>query len=248
MVSSTQIVERKNLAVLMPYAICGLAAFFYFYEFFLRVMPSAITQELMLDFSIGAIGLGTLQSMFYWGYTPMQIPAGLLLDRFGPRIVLSISVLCCALSTWLFGLTSSMGVASITRLIIGISSSFAYLGALILTTLPLQSVLHRSLVQVLGRAGALLGLAPVAAAVSAVGWRQTTFCAALICGLLALLMWLIIRDTPTPNHPTQSKMPFNIGEQLKLRVATHKFGGPHCKPILLGHPSLFLRLCGALHF
>ena len=55
-----------------------LASSFTIYEYVIRVMPSAMTHELMTSFSIDARGLGFMASLFYYGYSPMQIPAGLL--------------------------------------------------------------------------------------------------------------------------------------------------------------------------
>ncbi len=208
--------QKSNL---LPFIICTLAAFFYFYEFFLRVMPSAVTQELMHDFGTRAAGLGILSSMFYWGYTPMQVPAGLLLDRFGPRRILSISILLCALSTFIFSITSNLVIASASRFIIGMGSSFAYLGALILAARwypPKHFAFTAGLVQVLGCIGAIVGQAPVAAAAQHMGWRSAMTAAGFICVALSLLFWLIIRDYP-PGHPhNHSKPEFSLIEQLTV--------------------------------
>mgnify|MGYP000073656550 CR=1 FL=1 len=182
-------------------------------------MPGAIAHELMHDFGTRAAGLGILSSMFYWGYTPMQVPAGLLLDRFGPRRVLSISILLCALSTFVFGITNNLAIASATRFVIGVGSSFAYLGALILAARwyhPKYFAFIAGLVQVLGCVGAVVGLTPVAAAAQHVGWRATMTAAGLVCVALSFLFWIIIRDYP-PEHPHHTSKPkFNLFDQLSL--------------------------------
>lgn len=205
-----------------PYLVCSLSALFYLYEFFLRVMPSAVTHELMHDFGTRAAGLGMLASMFYWGYTPMQVPAGLLLDRFGPRKILTLSVLLCALFSFLFGQTTSLTVASLSRFVIGVSSSFAYLGALILASRwfpPKRFAMIAGLVQVLGCAGALIGLAPVAAAAQQIGWRGTMHVAAVISCVLSVLFWTIIRDYPH-NYPyEEAATNFSLLGQLKAVCA-----------------------------
>ena len=61
------------------------AALFFGYAWVLRVAPSVMVEELMRDFAVGAAVLGNLSAAYFYGYAGMQIPVGLLLDRFGPR-------------------------------------------------------------------------------------------------------------------------------------------------------------------
>src|SRR5690349_11365376 len=98
----------STLARFRPYIICSLATIFYVYEFYLRVMPGAMTHELMQDFGIDARGLGIITALFYYGYVPMQVPVGLLYDRLGPRILLSLATLICALAALALGLTENL--------------------------------------------------------------------------------------------------------------------------------------------
>lgn len=186
-------------ASLLPFLVCGVGAFFYVYEFFLRVMPGAMTDELMRSFQLDAAGLGVLSAFFYYGYTPMQIPAGLLLDRYGPRILLSLSMLVCAVGTLAFGLTNDPIIASSARLFIGLVSAFAFVGALVLASrwFPARYfALIVGLVQLMGCIGAIVGEAPVAIIVEHIGWRPTMFWSAAVGGVFALLFWIVIRDKP----------------------------------------------------
>ncbi len=201
--------------------ICTLASLFYFYEFFLRVIPSVISQELMQEFELGTFGVGVFMSMFYLGYTPMQIPAGLLLDRFGPKKVLSLAVFTAAIATYVFASTQTLHIALISRFLIGLCSSFAYLGALILASRWFDAkyfALAAGLIQVLGCFGALVGQAPVALATEAIGWRQTMMYAAIICCLLGILYSLILKDTPDNTH--QNSSPRTQHFCLKTQLAT----------------------------
>jgi sugar phosphate permease len=189
----------------LPFLVCSVGAFFYVYEFFLRVMPSAMTDELMRSFHIDAAGLGVLSAFFYYGYTPMQIPAGLLLDRFGPRVLLSLSMLVCALGAFAFGLTNSAIVASIARLFIGLVSAFAFVGALVLASRWFAAryfALIVGLIQLMGCIGAIVGEAPVAVIVQSIGWRATMFWSAAVGGVFAILFWAIIRDRPEHGQAT----------------------------------------------
>src|SRR5262245_49717618 len=60
-------------------------AVFFFYAWVLRVAPSVMVEELMRDLAVGGALLGHLSGVYYYGYAGMQVPVGVLLDRFGPR-------------------------------------------------------------------------------------------------------------------------------------------------------------------
>ena len=62
-----------------------LAAVFLIFEMAVQVSPSVMTKQLMQDFSINAAALGWMSSVYFYSYTIMQIPSGLLYDRFGPK-------------------------------------------------------------------------------------------------------------------------------------------------------------------
>ena len=75
---------RKRID-LFPWLVCGLGALFYCYEYFLRILPSVMTEDLLKMFNIGGVAFGNLVAFYYYAYTPMQLPIGMMMDRFGPR-------------------------------------------------------------------------------------------------------------------------------------------------------------------
>jgi MFS family permease len=183
----------------LPYIIFFLASSFYIYEFLMRVMPSTMAHPLMQSFNIGAQGYGILASLFYWGYTPMQIPAGLIYDRFGPRKLLSISIFLCAISGLILGHAHSVYLAGAGRFLTGFTASFAFIGALLIAAhwfKPQRFAMFTGLVQLLGCLGAIIGEAPIAALVKAIGWRPTINVLSTIGIFTSLAIWLIIRDYP----------------------------------------------------
>ena len=100
-------VDSKRLGWL----IWSLGALFYGYEYFLQVSPSVMVPDLMRSFHIGGAALGNLTAFYFYAYASMQIPAGLLLDRLGPRRLLTIAVLLCASGAFIFGSAHSLPVA-----------------------------------------------------------------------------------------------------------------------------------------
>src|SRR6516165_6061718 len=88
-------------------------ALFFLYAWVLRVAPSVMVEELMRDFSVGAAVLGSLSAAYFYGYAAMQVPVGVLLDRFGPRRLITISTLLCAAGCVLFATAGSLTTATI---------------------------------------------------------------------------------------------------------------------------------------
>src|ERR1700722_13882195 len=87
--------------IFQPWFICTIGMLFYCYNYFLRVSPSVMQQDLMQGLHINAYQFGTLAAFYYYAYTPMQIPVGILYDRFGTRVV---QFFACAIATLGVGL------------------------------------------------------------------------------------------------------------------------------------------------
>src|SRR3990167_3287158 len=79
---------RKHV---LPWIMFSIAAMFYCFAYFLRVSPSMMENELSSQFHITATQLGNFSAFYYYAYTPLQIPVGVIVDRFGSRIVLSLA-------------------------------------------------------------------------------------------------------------------------------------------------------------
>jgi len=89
--------------------ICFVGAVFYCYEFILRIIPGVLQTELSIALGhISATTFGQISALYYFAYSPMQMPVGMLMDRFGPRRLLTFACLCCTIGSWMFTLTSSM--------------------------------------------------------------------------------------------------------------------------------------------
>lgn len=182
---------------LMAYIICGLAAFFYVYDYFIQVSPAVMTHQLMETFRIGAVGLSILGSVFFYAYAGMQIPIGLLLDRYKARNLLTMAVLISACGVLLFSLTSNFNLAATARFLVGFGSAFSFVGAIYLVSQWFphrQFALIAGMIQFAGCMGSIFGELPLAHAVNYFGWRNTLFYIAMATFLLGLLFWLVIRE------------------------------------------------------
>ena len=110
----------------LAWSVWGLAALFYLVAFYQRVAPAVLTRELTDDFGLGAAALGNLSAFYFYSYVAMQVPTGLLADRWGPRRLLSLGALVAALGTLIFALAPTVGWANGGRLLVGGSVAVAF--------------------------------------------------------------------------------------------------------------------------
>jgi MFS family permease len=108
----------------------SVLSLFYAYEFFLRISPSILIDQLLQQYRISALGIAGFSSSYFIGYLLMQIPAGLLFDRLGIKKVAIISLLVCVAGGLIFTLEHNYFLGIISRFILGCGSAFAFIGAL----------------------------------------------------------------------------------------------------------------------
>ena len=179
----------------------GLAAFFYFYEVFLQVSPGVMVPELMRAFSINAAVLGNIAALYFYIYAPMQIPVGVLIDRYGSRRLMTLAVACCAFGSLLFSVANGLGMAGIGRLFIGFGAAFAVVSCLNISAVwfPVKRFAFLTgLMVTIGSLGAISAEAPLALLVGSLGWRGSMLILATIGLVLCILVWFCIRDKQNP--------------------------------------------------
>ncbi len=177
----------------------ALACLAFFYAWVLRVSPSVMIEPLMAEFQVGAALLGTLSGLYFYTYAFLQAPAGLALDRWGPRRALTVSTFVAGLGAALFGWAPSIEVAFLGRLLIGAGVAFAFVGGMMLVAAwfpPRRFAAASGLLMVGGMLGGVVGQAPLALLVRDIGWRNATLVLAVCAFALAALTWIVVRDRP----------------------------------------------------
>lgn len=174
-----------------------VGSLFFFYAWILRVSPSVMVEELMRDFAVGGAILGNLSALYFYGYAGMQIPVGLLLDRFGPRRLMTAAAGLVAVACLLFAWSQGLVGASATRFLIGAGCAFSLVGAMAVAGqwFPRERfALLAGLAMMFGMAGGVFGQAPLRVAVNATDWRTTMASVAFIGFGLMIAAWVFVRD------------------------------------------------------
>ncbi|MDX1901130.1 MAG: MFS transporter [Gammaproteobacteria bacterium] len=198
---------KKQKLQWLAVLVCTLATLFYLYEFSLQVSLGVMTHELMFDMSLNAASLGMISAAYYYAYTPMQIPGGVLHDKYGPRRVLTAATLICATGALCFALSGNIFQASLGRFLMGIGSAFSFSGALMLIArwFPAKYfAILSGIVQLMSSIGAIAGQVPLAISIHHWGWRHSMFGLAMIGAILAAAIWFVVHDFPADqkNHAT----------------------------------------------
>ena len=175
------------------------ASIFYLYEMVLRVSPSVMTHELTQDFQVSSTSLGVLVSFYYFAYVILQVPCGLIVDKFGTRKIVTLSAIICVLGTYMFAESQTLWVAQIGRFMIGAGSACAFISCLKVSAewfRPHQFALVAGLSNMMGTLGSTFAGRPLATLVQTYGWRPTTLMLATAWIFVILLSWFCIQDSP----------------------------------------------------
>lgn len=178
----------------------GLAL--YVLSFFHRLAPGAIADDLRHAFVVGGVELGLLAATYFYVYTLLQIPTGVLADTLGPRRVLIAGGWVAGLGSLLFGLAPDFGSALCGRVLIGagVAVTFVCVLKLIAAWWPeRQFASLAGLTILIGNIGSLSAALPLAWASGQFGWRSVFVAAGGVTVLLALAVqrWLVDRPATT---------------------------------------------------
>lgn len=183
------------------YFIWLLAILFFFYEFFLRVLPATVAKNIISSLDISLEQFAFIGSAYYIVYSFMQIPVGLLLDRFSARVLITLAAVMCSIGTLWFSFAQGFTAAFIARLLIGFGSAFGFVSLLIVTLNWFPRRYFAFLIgcgQFLAAVGPLCAGGPIALALKAAhgDWRIIFLGAAGFGIILSILIGLFLRGKP----------------------------------------------------
>lgn len=216
--------QEKLMYPMRAWSIWLLSAMFMFYKYAIEVSPSVMTSTLMRTFHIGGIELGNLAACYFYAYMLLQIPAGILLDKFGPRKTTTLAITLCAVGSLVFAQADSLLVAGIGRFLTGAGAAFAAVNCLklIANWFPSkQFAFMAGLMMTMAMLGAVGGQAPLALFIQKMEWRFAMYVLGLLGFILAAIFWVVVRDK-SPDHTKEkhivsTKISFSKSIKLVLK-------------------------------
>ncbi len=189
--------HRKMLAY--RWVIFWVMAVGYVFVYFHRLCPSVVAVDIQKAFNASGVLTGLLASAYSDPYAIMQFPAGLLSDSLGPRKTVTCFLAMAALGSLIFGLAPSMDVAVAARVMVGLGVSMVFI-----PTMKILSQWFRvgefafmaAILNTMGGVGALTAASPLAMMNGWVGWRVSFEIIAAGTLLMAVLVWVFVRNRP----------------------------------------------------
>ena len=197
-----------------------LAAMFLLYEMSVQSSPSVMAVPMMQSLQLNSVIFGSAMGAYFYSYALMQIPAGLLFDRFSSKSLLIFATLICAIGSLLFSHGSAATSLALARFLTGLGSAFAFIGVLVIADQWFDAKYFPLLVgiaQLLAAVGAMSGEMPLAYWVNHFGWAKTSLILAAIGAVLMLAILLIMQSA----KPKQSQQAITLKQSL-----THIFKNP----------------------
>jgi sugar phosphate permease len=195
------VLETSKVKKVLNYrwAVFGILALAYFFVYFHRVSTAVVSTDLETTFGVNAASIALLSSAYFYAYTIMQLPSGLLTDNLGPRRTVSIFTMVAAAGAILTGIASTFELVIAGRLLIGVGVAMIYIPAMKILSTWYRKNEFASLTGILlavGNIGALSAAGPLALISNALGWQQVFLLLGAITLVLALAAWTVIRDRP----------------------------------------------------
>ena len=164
-----------------------------------RTAPGLISDQLMKDFNISASTIGLLTSIQFFAYAGLQIPIGILSDRFGPNFFLVIGALLNGVGTLVYSLASNEAVFLFARLLVGIGDAAIWVNLVLILSQWFKVREFIGLLGIAGMAGSLgflLATVPFSAWITVSGWRAPFFTTGVMLILTSVLLYFVLVKKP----------------------------------------------------
>lgn len=184
---------------LVRWSIYTILVITYMLVFFHRMAPAVISADLMKAFNTSGAALGSLAAMYFYIYTAMQIPAGVLADTLGARITVTVGSLIAGAGSMLFGLAGSFAGVSAGRALVGLGVSVVLIAIFKIISVWFRERnfgLISGLTVMLGNLGGIASAGPLAGLLRSYSWRSVFVALGAVTLLLAVLTALFVRNRP----------------------------------------------------
>lgn len=167
---------------------------------FHRLCPAVLALDLMRDLHASGTLTGLLSSAYFYSYAIMQLPAGLLSDSWGPRKTITLFFIVASVGSIVLGMSHSVAVAMTGRALVGLGVAMVFVPTMKILTQWFHTREFAFMASVLlgmGGVGTLSAAAPLVWLNSLIGWRSAFIFIGGLTLVLALLVWLFVRNSPS---------------------------------------------------
>jgi MFS family permease len=198
----------------------GLGALVYLVAFFHRTSLGVAALAAQQRFGAGATALSAFAILQLGVYLVMQVPGGIMADRFGPRRMLGAALLSMAAGETLFAFATTMPLAVLGRGLVGFGDAFTFISVIRLAAswFPRRRfALLTALTAMTGALGQVGGTVPLSYSLHAYGWTPTFLGTAVLSGVLAVVVWRWVKDRPEgPVERSSTTTPVLVDLRLAL--------------------------------
>jgi sugar phosphate permease len=210
-----------------------ILAFGYILVYFHRLCPAVVAVDMMRDLHAGGALLGLLGSAYFYPYALMQLPAGLLSDSWGPRRTITLFFTIAFAGSLLLGFAPSLLWAIVGRTLVGLGVSMLFVPTMKVLAEWFrirEFVTMTAILMAMGGLGSLTAATPLALLSNWMGWRLSFVIVGILTLLLAILVWLFVRDRPadlgwpSPSEPSgPAPPPIGLVEGMKKVLTYPRF-------------------------
>ena len=190
-----------------------------------RTAPGLVTNQIMKDFSMTASTIGLLTSIQFLAYASLQIPIGILSDRFGPNIFLIAGTLLNGAGTLIYSLAEHANVLLLARLLVGMGDAAIWVNLVLILSLWFKGNEFLGLIGIAGMAGSLgflLATFPFSEWITLWGWRKPFFTTGIILSLCGIILYFILIHKPKQMFKNDSTSPKIRGKREKTLTLLHR--------------------------
>jgi sugar phosphate permease len=201
----------------------------YILVYFHRLCPAVVAVEMMKDLKTTGALTGFLGAAYFYPYALMQLPAGLLSDSWGPRKTITIFFVIAFIGSIILGLAPSVSLAILGRTLVGLGVAMLFVPTMKILAEwfhASQFAMMTGILMALGGLGSLISATPLVLLSNWIGWRMSFVAVGCFTLILAVFVWLIVRDRPSdmgwpsPAETSSSAKPPITLKQGVIKVLT----------------------------
>jgi sugar phosphate permease len=164
-----------------------------------RTAPGLITDQLMTDFQVTATTIGLLTSIQFFVYTGLQMPMGILADRYGPNFFLILGAILTGVGTIIYSLGTHEVILFFARILTGIGDATIWVNLVLILSRWFNEREFTRLIGVAGMTGSLgflMATVPFSALIVLLGWRGAFLSGGILLCLCGIFLYIVLVKKP----------------------------------------------------